>query len=90
MKIQVSPFLTPGAADFEAALSRTHAGSGPDGTTCGQCLHLGSFKAGVRGKDAAPCAKFESLTGGNGPRVPHYAPSCRHFEPNSTVAARQA
>ena len=67
------------------------AGTGPENTTCRQCLHWnrglkpdyyrGGFQASML--KPAPCDKYRRMMNdAPGPAIEHYIPSCRHFEPN--------
>jgi hypothetical protein len=63
------------------------ANSGPFGTVCGECAHLGYFKtrrtmAGdmIKAQHVRACAKYRALTGKHGAVLPANTPSCRYFE----------
>ena len=87
--------LTPGyAPNLEAQMRATRpgqahwAGSGPPGTTCGECAHLGYFRKHqngsgdtVRTHRVGGCAKFHELTQKHGPAVAKGAPACKYFQP---------
>ena len=54
-----------------------YSGSGPDGTTCGDCQHRGYARSGEWYADR--CEKFRTMTGKNGPPVRTDWPSCKYF-----------
>ncbi len=65
----------PGQAHF--------AGTGPRGTTCGQCAHWQAQRITRRkGTTAAPCAMHKKLRQGRqeGKAVPRSTSSCKYFE----------
>jgi hypothetical protein len=89
-----TPYLTKGYSDVvEHQIATTRPGmahfanTGPFGTTCGECVHLGYSKTGrtfradgtVKAKHVQACAKFHELTGKHGAVLPTNTPSCRHF-----------
>jgi len=77
--------LKPGMAYF--------SGTGPEGTTCGDCKFRGyRRKSSAARWDATlqqhvyktysvnKCAKFHALTGNNGADISARYPSCKYFE----------
>jgi hypothetical protein len=52
-----------------------YSGSGPRGTICGGCSHLGE----TGGKSKPRCAKFRELAGRRGEVVNPRNPSCKYF-----------
>jgi hypothetical protein len=77
-----APYLTkiPGCPDRSAlkAGMAHFAGSGPPGTTCGDCLHIeGTIK---NGESKARCAMFRKLTGRKGEIIDPKYPACKYFE----------
>lgn len=76
----------PGMAHF--------AGTGPQGKTCGDCLHRGYYRQSRKGKwnetrqqeefksyRVSKCAVYKSLTGHHGGDIDKYWASCKYFEP---------
>ena len=92
-RLKLTPCLTKGYSDqVEHQLATTYEGmaffanSGPVGETCGNCLFYGYFKsvynqAGVVASSVRTrgCAKYQQLTGKNGPPIPASAAACRYF-----------
>jgi hypothetical protein len=92
-RLKLTASLTRGYSDqLERQLATTYAGmahwsnSGPFGETCGNCLFFGYYKtkrneAGivVSSVHTRGCAKYQQLTGRNGPPIPASAAACRYF-----------
>jgi hypothetical protein len=66
----------PDRASLKAGMA-FFANTGPAGTTCGSCSHLGETGA----KKGNPrCAKFRELAGRRGEVINKNNPSCKYFE----------
>jgi hypothetical protein len=92
--MRTTQHLTSPDPEFDRRVAATHpgqahfAGTGPNGATCGQCIHLGYLKrtytaAGEptsAGKSNG-CVEFLRLIGKHGPAVPRHALACRYFKP---------
>jgi hypothetical protein len=65
----------PGVADKSSVLPGMawYSGTGPQGTTCGTCVHR-------RTHIPTRCMKFQMLTGKFGPMVRAFWYSCRYYE----------
>jgi hypothetical protein len=89
-----TPYLTKGYSDVvEHQIATTRPGmahfanTGPFGTTCGECAHLGYHKTrrctsgdAVKTQHVRACAKYRELTGKHSAALPPNTSSCRHFE----------
>jgi len=72
----------PGMAHF--------SGTGPNGTTCGKCIHWGYKREAGKSKamkSVEACQKYHDLTGKHGPAIKAALPSCKYFEPPPKPAA---
>lgn len=89
------PLTEPGPVDYSALARNSFpgmahfAGTGPTGQSCRQCVHwrIGAADwyapGGKHGGAPKPrgCQAFLKFTmGREGPKVPHDARSCKHFE----------
>jgi hypothetical protein len=54
------------------------AGRGPFGRVCGHCQYWGSGPTEAS-REQARCARFQNLTGRQGPLVPGAAVACKYF-----------
>ena len=65
------------------------AGTGPEGTTCRECLNYGNdgyYSANSKNGSTlrpGPCAKFQSMMERRGPSIPYNTPSCKYFAINN-------
>jgi hypothetical protein len=83
--------------EYQSKFRQTHpgqahlAGTGPAHATCRQCAHFSSdsyySKGGKHGGQLKPgeCRKYTEMMRASGPRVPHYANACRHFDLSNSI-----
>ena len=69
------------------------AGTGPDGTTCGECSYLGYWKRTYNASGdltdthkSGGCSEYRRLTGRHGPVIPLGTPSCKYFKPRNETS----
>ena len=66
------------------------AGTGPDGTSCRQCLFFASngyYSANSKHGDTlkpSPCKQYQKMMNRIGPPIRYETASCKYFEPNPT------
>ena len=86
--------LTDMFGEWDQAYRKTHpgqahlAGSGPESKTCRECAHFtnegrysaNSAKHPGNGLKPGYCRKYTALMKKKGPKFPHAARACRHFE----------
>jgi hypothetical protein len=91
-----APNLTESNPQLERVVDATPpgmahwAGTGPGGTTCGDCRSYGydpewKFPCVVRPNS---CRRFFQLMAYHGPALPPETPSCKHFQPRERRGKR--
>lgn len=89
-RLNLTPHLTiPEGYEERRKHQRSHkgqahfAGTGPGNKSCRECVswqHTGQYDG--KGPKPARCRQFQTLTGKQGPNVPHTAYSCKYFQQN--------